>query len=276
MEINGIKIRDIKDAQDILMALVTIKSGIENVSDDMSNNYNNYSSLNKDLSNNSLEQKNIIEAITTLQLKAHELLKNIDILNKNSKSISTRTIEAMKDGFNSFEYSIKEVLNNSINDIDLTTFTNQVNRLFANKISNLESEVNKLNKNNSRLKITNDSINDSINNFNKISKIVNWKVITSSVLSGMLMGGMLMGGFSISFLKDKMFKDEQIAIKNYNTKIQKMEAKYIAASEFEKVAREFEVKYTTDKDGNRYIIMPSKNVQNSYKSDGDYQVWKLY
>jgi len=287
MEINGIKIREMKDVQDVLMALETIKLGLENVSDTMNNNYNNYSSLNEDISNSVYSQKELIDGISNLQIKARDIIDNINTLNNNTKSINSNTISTIKKEFEDFDYYIKKTMSTVVNSIDLSTFKRQVENLFNDKISSLESEVRRLNSNNDNLKKLNTTIKstlkntsndmyDSIDEFNRLSKVVNWKVIVSVLTGGIFLGALIMGGWGLQFFKNKIFKDEQMAISEYKEKTAAMESKYIAASELEKVAREYEIKYTTDKDGNRYIIMPSKNVQNSYKSDGDYQVWKLY
>ncbi|MEA2018246.1 MAG: hypothetical protein U9N59_07345, partial [Campylobacterota bacterium] len=96
MEINGIKIRDMKDVQDVLMALETIKSGIENVSDDMSNNYTNYSSLNEDISNSAYSQKELIEGISNLQIKAKNLFNNYHALGNLQKEMNDNNIIMLK------------------------------------------------------------------------------------------------------------------------------------------------------------------------------------
>ena len=99
MEINGIKIREMKDVQDVLMALETIKLGLENVSDTMNNNYNNYSSLNEDISNSVYSQKELIDGISNLQIKARDIIDNINTLNNNTKSINSNTISTIKKEF---------------------------------------------------------------------------------------------------------------------------------------------------------------------------------
>lgn len=216
MEINGIKIRDIKDVQDVLMALETIKSGIENLSDDMSSNYTNYSSLNEDISNSVFSQKELIEGISHLQIKARDLIDNINTLNSNTKSINSNTINTIKKEFEEFDYHIKKSMSSVVNSIDLSTFKRQVEDLFNDKISSLESEVRRLNSNNndleklnttikSTLKTAKSEMSDSINEFNRLSKVVNWKVILSVAFGGMFAGASLVSG--ILFYQDRILFD---------------------------------------------------------------------
>lgn len=205
MEINGIKIRDMKDAQDVLMALETIKSGIENLSDSMSENYTNYSSLNEDISNSVYSQKELIEGISNLQIKARTLFDNYQALGKLQKEMNDNNILMLKKEFKDFDRQIKDTMSSVVNSIDLSTFRRQVETLFNDKISNLESEVRRLNSNNndleklnttikSTLKTAKSEMNDSINEFNRLSKVVNWKVILSVAFGGMFAGASLVGG----------------------------------------------------------------------------------
>lgn len=286
MEINGIKIRDMKDVQDVLMALETIKSGIENLSDSMSENYTNYSSLNEDISNSVYSQKELIEGISNLQIKARTLFDNYQALGKLQKEMNDNNILMLKKEFKDFDRQIKDTMSSVVNGIDLSTFRRQVETLFNEKISNLESEVRRLKSGNDDLKKLNSTIkstlksaktemSDSIEDFNRLAKVVNWKVIVSVLFGGMFAGALLMMFFGLNIAKSQIFKDEQMAISEYKNKTAEMESKYIAASELEKVARKYEIKYINNKDG-KYILMPGKKVENAYKSDTNWQVWKLY
>lgn len=286
MEINGIKIRDMKDVQDVLMALETIKSGIENLSDDMSENYQGYNALVNDISDSVVSQKELIEGISHLQMKAKTLFDNYHALGNLQKEMNDNNIIMLKKEIKDFDRQIKDTMSSVINSIDLSTFRRQVETLFNDKISNLENENRRLSNNNDKLKSLNSDIEttlksakrdmkDSIDDFNRLSKVLNWKVILSVGFGGMFLGAMIMGGWGITFLKDKIFKDEQLAISSYKEKIAEMESKYIAASELEKVAREYEIKFIHDKDG-KYILMPGKKVENAYRSNTNWQVWKLY
>jgi len=223
MEINGIKIRDIKDAQDVLMALETIKSGIENLSDDMSKNYTNYNSLSEDISNSVYSQKELIEGISHLQIKAKTLFDNYQALGKLQKEMNDNNILMLKKEFKEFDRQIKYTMSSVVNGIDLSTFSLQVETLFNDKISSLESEVRRLNNNNndleklnttikSTLKTAKTEMSDSIEDFNRLVKVVNWKVILSVGFGGMFLGALIMGGWGLQFFKDKIFKDEQIAL----------------------------------------------------------------
>jgi len=286
MEINGLKIRDMRDVQDVLMALETIKLGIENIGDGLSENYEDYNSISEDIANSVSSQKELIESISALQIKASDIIDNINILNNNTKSINNKTISTIKTEFEEFDRQIENTMSSAINSIDLSTFRRQIESLFDKKITSLESEVRRLKNNNdnfgklndivqSNLKNVKSEMSKSINEFNRLAKVVNWKVILSVGFGGIFAGALLMMFFGLDIAKKQVFKDQQTAIQNYKTKTANLEKKYIAASELEKVARKIGIKYITNKDG-RYILMPAKKVKNSYKSEANYLVWKLY
>ena len=231
MIINGINVRDIRDAQDILMALETIKIGIENVSESMSENYTNLSSINKDISNSVSSQKGLIEGISILQIKSNDIIKNINILNNNTKSInnstidnlqiksndiikninilSNSTLDTIKKEFQDFNYQIKRSMSIVISKIDLSEFQNQVETLFNDKIASLESEARMLKNANDDLEKLNTAISlalrSSIAEFNRLSKVVNWKVISGTLGLGVFMGASLALG--ILFYQDRIIFD---------------------------------------------------------------------
>jgi len=276
MEINGIKIRDIRDAQDILMALETIKLSIENISNNLDKNYKNYNSINKDIANNVILQKELIESISHLQIKASDIIDNINTLNSNIKSINNNTINTVRKEFEEFDRQIKSTMSDAINSIDLSTFRKQIQSLFEKKIVSLEAEVERLKNNNNNLKKLNvyikktirnekEDISNSIDEFNRLSKIMNWKVILSVGLGGMFAGAILMMFFGLNIAKKQIFKDELNAIKKYEN-----------ASKFEKVALKYGIKLIVDDQGNKNIVIPSKKVKTAYKSQANYFVWKLY
>ena len=202
MIINGINVRDIRDAQDILMALETIKIGIENVSESMSENYTNLSSINKDISNSVSSQKGLIEGISILQIKSNDIIKNINIL-------SNSTLDTIKKEFQDFNYQIKRSMSIVISKIDLSEFQNQVETLFNDKIASLESEARMLKNANDDLEKLNTAISlalrSSIAEFNRLSKVVNWKVISGTLGLGVFMGASLALG--ILFYQDRIIFD---------------------------------------------------------------------
>lgn len=289
MEINGMKIRDMKDVQDVLMALETIKNGVENLSDSMTENYTNYSSLNEDMSNSVFSQKELIQGISHLQIKARDIVDNINTLNNNTKSINSNTISTIKKEFEEFDYHIKKTMLNVVNELDLSEFRQQfkqqVEELFKDKISALENEVRRLKDGNDYLnklnitilqtaKSTKIEMSDSIKEFNRLSKVVNRKVISFAVFSGIFVGAISMMFFGLNIAKSQIFIDEKIAIEDYNSKTKEMESKYIAANELEKAARKYNVQFLENKEG-KYIVIQDKNVERSYKSDEGYQVWVI-
>lgn len=259
---------------------------LERTDDKLSNNFERYITLSDTLSDSVENQRGIIQAIDNLMLKGTSIVNDINTLNNNTKSINQNTINTIKKEFEEFDYQIKDTMSSVINSIDLSTFRRQVEDLFNDKISNLESEVRRLKSGNddleklnttikSTLKTAKNEMSDSINQFNTLSKVVNWKVIVSVLFGGLFAGALLMMFFGLNVAKSQIFKDEQLAISSYKEKIAEMESKYIAASELEKVAREYEIKFIHDKDG-KYILMPGKKVENAYKSNTNWQVWKLY
>jgi len=297
MEINGIRIRDMKDVQDVLMALETIKSGIENISDGLSENYEDYNSVSEDIANSVSSQKELIESISNIQIKASDIIDNINILNNNTKSINSKTINTIKTEFEEFDRQIENTMSSAINSIDLSTFRRQIESLFDKKITSLEVEVERLKNNNNNLEKFNSNIkktlrnekediedtlnnlnydlSNSINKFNKLSKVVNWKVILSVGLAGMFAGALLMMFVGLNIAKKQVFKDELTATKSYNDKKNELDSKYANASELEKVAREYGIKLIIDNEGNKNIVINSNKVKNAYKSETNYFVWKL-
>lgn len=259
---------------------------LERTDDKLSSNFERYITLSDTLGDSVHNQRGIIEAIDNLMIKGTNIVDNINTLNNNTKTINKNTIDTIKKEFEEFDYHIQKTMSSVVNSIDLSTFRRQVETLFNDKISSLESEVRRLNSNNNELEKLNTTIkstlksakaemSDSIEDFNRLAKVVNWKVIVSVLLGGMFVGALLMTFFGLNVAKSQIFKDEEMAISEYKEKTASMEAKYIAASELEKVAREYEIKFIHDKDG-KYILMPGKKVENAYKSNTNWQVWKLY
>ena len=286
MEINGIRIRDMKDVQDVLMALETIKSGIENISDGLSENYEDYNSISEDISNSVSSQKELIESISNIQIKANDIVDNINILNNDTKSINSKTIDTIKTEFKEFDRQIENTMSSAINNIDLSTFRKQIESLFDSKITSLESEVRRLKNNNndfgklndivqSNLKNVKSEMSKSINEFNRLAKVVNWKVILGVGFAGVFAGALLMMFFGLNIAKKQVFKDELTATKSYNDKKNELDSKYANASELEKVAREYGIKLIKGNEGSKNIVIDSKKVETAYKSKTNYFVWKL-
>jgi hypothetical protein len=144
MQINGIEIRDIKDAQDVLMALETIRGAIEVLSESMSDNYNGYSGA---VSN----QTEIIESINHLMIESKKIIDNINILNNNTKIINKDTVskvnyvskEIIEKIESEREWFIKEfdsTLQSKLDSIDKDNFTNQANKIYR-ELSYLNSQI---------------------------------------------------------------------------------------------------------------------------------------
>ncbi len=285
MEINGIEIKDIKDAQDVLTALETLRLGIEILSDSMNENYTNYNSLTVNINDSVHSQKELIDGLSHLQMKAHALSDNYQALSRFQKETNDNNILMLKKEFKDFDRQIKNTMSNVVNEIDLSIFERQVETLFNDKISILENEARRLKSNvddfeklNTTIKLTlgnaRDGMNNSINQFNALAKSTNWKVILGVGFTSIFAGALLMMFFGLSIAKSQIFKDEQMVISDYKEKIAKMESKYIAASKFEEVVREYEVTFIHNEEG-KYILIPNEKVENAFKTRKNWQAWKL-
>lgn len=266
MEINGLKIRDIRDAQDVLMALETIKLSLENISDSMEDNYNNYNSVVASISKSVTKEKEIIQAINDLQIRSANLLKNINILNDNTEVISKNTISSLKSEFDRFERGIRTSASEALNSVDLSEFRTQIEKLFEEKISGLESEVNKLDRNNIKLETINDEISDtikeqkekftenieslyheinsSIKKFNGLSKSLGWKSIAASMLGGAFIGAFVMMFFGPHISKQKFYSDQVQAKKKYEKSKPDMERRRRKLEGFVKFANDHNINFT--------------------------------
>jgi predicted component of type VI protein secretion system len=128
MEINGIKIRDMKDAQDILMALELIKANIENITNDLSNNHEEYLAISKVLNQFIIDIKNI--------------QSTSDITKENILAIQNEFLEFDK----TLKTTFKEALNKEINKIDLSTlessFKDNLDSIIHNAIFQIQTKTN--------------------------------------------------------------------------------------------------------------------------------------
>jgi len=247
MEINGIKIRDMKDAQDVLTALETIKLGLENLSDNMEKNYSDYSSLNKNIDSSVNTQKEIISSISSMQIKSVDLLKNIDTLSNNIESANTSVLKELETKIQDIKYTLKKAVGSVINDMDMSVFTEQVNKLFDRQINTLNIEVLRLkdtsdnldkindatratNKQintlvkdtqaqifenvhalnstiNKTLNNTQEQINSSINKINKVSRGLTWWKAAAVFVVGAAIGAGVMLGFGLKEAKPFYYSD---------------------------------------------------------------------
>jgi len=247
MEINGIKIRDMKDAQDVLVALETIKIGLENLSDNMEKNYNDYSSLNKNVSSSVNTQKEIISSISNMQIKSINILKDIDTLSNDIKSANTSVLGEIETKIQDIKYTLKKAVGSVINDMDMSVFTKQVNKLFDRQINTLNIEVLRLKDTSDNLDKINDStratnkqintlvkdtqaqifenvhalnstinktlqntqeqINSSINKINKVSKSLTWWKAAAVFIIGIGLGASIMLGYGLKEAKPLFYSD---------------------------------------------------------------------
>jgi len=223
MEINGIKVSNIKDAQDVLTALQTIRYALENLSDNMNTNYDNYNNIVDNLDNSTEVQKGIIDAISTLQINTQKLFNNHEKLIDTQNEINENSKSTLQREFIKFDAQIKNTMSNVINSIDLFEFRQQVKTLFEEKINSLEKEVVNLHDINTNLEILNNQIisnskaaktemiksirdtkneiDNSIKEFNRLSKMVSWEILFVVGFFSMLFGALVACGLDLSIFK---------------------------------------------------------------------------
>lgn len=271
MEINGMKIRDMKDVQDVLVALETIKMSLENLSEDMDKNYDNYSSTSEDLKESITNEKGIIEAINHLQVNANDLINNIEDLAQQSDRLNTKNIEALKEQIKEFENQVQKAMDTAIDKVDFSRLRQQILNIFKEKISIIDTQLEKLNKSkddlaqfNKSMRLTLDTVDldmkNKINSFNRLSKLVNYKTLGATFLGGIFSGFIIFTLFDISIFKDKIFKEEKETIYIYNQKIKYLDDVYGKAKSLEAFLNKNGIKvqhgYFTDKNDKEDITKP--------------------
>ena len=118
MEINGLKIRDMRDVQDVLMALETLKSGLENISDKFDTNFDNYQYLSDTTNDNITKQSEIISAIGRLQNNIRLLQNNYEENLKKEDQLKNWNATVLEVMLKKFEDDLEKLLNETINNID--------------------------------------------------------------------------------------------------------------------------------------------------------------
>lgn len=271
MEINGIKIRDVKDIQDLLAMLETIKMSLENLSEDMDQNYDNYSSTSKDLKESIANEKGIIEAINHLQVNASDLINQIEDLAQQSDRLNTKNIEVLKEQIKEFENQVQIAMETAIDKVDFSRLRQQILSILKEKISIIDKQLEGLNKSkddleqfNKSMRLTLDTVyldmKNKINSFNRLSKLVNYKTLGATFLGGIFLGFIIFTLFDISIFKDKIFKEEKETIYIYNQKIKYLDDVYGKAKSLEAFLNKNGIKvqhgYFTDKNDKEDITKP--------------------
>ena len=256
---------------------------LERTDDKLSNNFEKYITLSDTLSDSVDNQREIIQAISNLMLKGTSIVNDINTLNNNTKSINQNTINTIKKEFESFDNNIKNTMSSVVNSIDLSTFRRQVETLFDHKISSLESEVKRLNSGNDELDKLNTTIkttlksaktemSDSINEFNRLSKVVNWKVILSVLFGGMFAGALSIMFFDLNILKSQFLKKEEMALESYRLELEiYKDARGLQKFLFD---NKIDIKYGNFSDtGEPYVLINKKFYDKSWVTQsGDFVV----
>jgi len=223
--INGMKIRDIKDAQDILSAFFVLNNELENISTVLLNNVDNYKAL-------STSQKDTLNAINAIQINTNKTSdKILDLVNNlptHIKGLNTNFEENIKEignilnkANNNFLMQIQSLKNENdkaikkaINAIDLDRFHSQIEGFFDEKIQNLQQETIKLKANNNTLKIINNDfeiINDDFRKNIKAFDGINTKAIIGTAGVSFLFGVGLVSGWAYWYIQShSIIKYEQV------------------------------------------------------------------
>jgi len=201
---------DIKNFREAVQKFDELIIDLERVDEKMSDNFKNYHSLNTNFDNVIEEQKLLADNINNIQ---KESFSTIDIMKSIYTNISmsySSNISNLKNELESFDKTINKTINKAIDNINISNVIRTIEKLFDDKIKTLELENIRLKNLNNNLEKqieknekkvstiisqTNTRINDSIERFNKMSKVVNWGILAS--VGG---GGLAVGIISTLFL----------------------------------------------------------------------------
>lgn len=126
MAVGGLKIQDINDAKDFLIALETIKAELENISDNMNINYVNYNSLEEDITNNISTQKEnnriiqfYYDKLKEVDTDFKEVIANAESLGLMNKTYANDVAEITKKRIDNFTKNIDEIIDKSLKNLTL-------------------------------------------------------------------------------------------------------------------------------------------------------------
>ena len=273
MEINGIRIRDMKDVQDVLMAFETIKANLENISDDLDKNYEDYKSISKDVNNSINTQKEIIESISKIQIQANELVEKIKQTNKDIVEANIETIKIIQDEIKKLSNRIIE----TINSIEFKEIEQTINTKLASKINEIETKIIELNKiptaiektknktietldkniktNQKKLNYVTNKLNKSLETFNEEYKSINkYKLFATAAIC------IAIGAIAATLILTLNYK----LTNKTNTKLSKID----------KIIKEYQIQLVNN-DNNLYLTIPKSNLKDIYYTTNGYRVWEL-
>ncbi len=267
---------DIKNFREAVEKFDELLLNLDVLDDKLSSNISNYVSTSENISTSTSQQKNIIEAISNLQIETKNLIDNF---NEIDKTIYTK--------INDFVTELEYTLNNSINKIDMSKLSNKIERILEDDIVNLKINIQDLKNINIDFKEADRNLKTISNNVVKQSQIIKHTTDKFNIQInkinryfafvfigiGTIIGALLMGSFGLKFLENRMFRNEQIAIQQYLDEKNQLETTYANASKLEEKARKLKIEYIIE-NKEKYIIIPRQNVIKSY-DNSKYQIWQL-
>ena len=194
---------DIKNFREAVQKFDELIIELERVDEKMSANFKNYHSLNTNFDEVIEEQKLLTDNINNIQ---KESFSTIDIMKSIYTNIGlsyTNNLSNLKTELEKFNNAISNTINKAIDNIDISNVSNKIEQLLDDKIKTLELENTRLKNLNNKLdeqiknnakKVstiitqTNTKIDDNIERFNKMSKVVNWGILASSAAGGLAVG----------------------------------------------------------------------------------------
>ena len=203
---------EIKNFREAVQQFDNLIINLKRIDKKMSDNFKNYNSLNTNFDNVMNEQKLLTDNIQNIQ---SESFNTIDIMKSIYANIGlsyTNNLSNLKTELEKFNNSINNTINESINNIDISNVSRKIEQLLDDKIKTLELEnirLQNLNNNlekkikanekkvNTIISQTDTQVNESIKQFNKMSKVVNWGIL-ASVGGGGLAVGILITFFILS------------------------------------------------------------------------------
>ena len=282
LEIAGMKIRNIKDAQEVLLALKTIKINLKNINESLNKNYENYQSISKDVNNSINTQKEIIESISKIQIQNNKLVDKIKQTNKDIVEANIETIKITQNEIKKLSNRIIE----TINSIEFRKIEEAINTKLTSKINEIETKIIELNKiptaiektknktietlssayynanknikaNQKKLDYVTNKLNKSLETFNEECKSISkYKLFATAAI------GIAIGAITATFLTLNYFKSTN------NTKLYKID----------KIMKEYQIQLINN-DNNLYLAIPMNNLKDYYttttKGNGGYRVWEL-
>lgn len=291
-EINGMKIGDMKEIGDVLVALNTIQLSLENVHESLVKDYDDYAELNKDIENQIITQKSTMEAINQLQAIGKDMLNEFNNLSDDVSDKLTKKLDNFRNNINKNIKTINTTLNTELGNIDLSKLSETVLTLFENKVKELEIQKNEITKIVTDLKIsknelisTKEDIDTSFDNFAKlfnkkvelnknhiITSIEDLSIISNKIkpilLVSSFIAGLSLGSFGVLF-----FGLSQVKEKYLEKEVIRKEIYVNNPSELDLKSAEYGLFYKSQK-GKHYFAIPENKVKISTKNNGLY-FWEL-